>query len=238
MSTATEIESYDSRRCADLVARLGPRYAYEVPLAELQRQGSTVHVGGRSAFSVCGSGMYGELRAVKRLLFGQPGEPLPAPLSDQDWGLELVYLTPELLPPDLGMAEIEQMGTRMKISGPARALLEGLAVVPIYQQLQESYEILDLQRFLVPEEVQVLLEACASTLVKRIFLYLADCAKVSWMQALDLSSIDLGEGILEVDVEGREAEEGYPCEDRMEKKMFNEKYQLWLPSGIGEEIEH
>lgn len=234
-STAYKKEMTTERR-NDILVRRGVRYAYEEVLAEVQQRGSTVHVGGRSAFSVLGSGMYGEMRAAVRLLFGQPGEPLPSPLAEHDWGLELVYLTPDLLPPDLGVTTIEQDGYSVRVSDLARALLEGLAVVPEYQCLEESSELMELQRFLDPQEVQSLLEACANKSVTRTFLHLAESAGCEWVNKLNMQRIGLGEGETELGVAGMEEAEPFYFEfaQTENRKKFYEKYQIWLPAGLGE----
>ena len=223
-------------RCADILRRRGPRHAYEEALSALQRQGSSVHVGGRSAFAVLGGFIYAEMRPAVRLLFGLPGEPLPDFIAHRDWGLRLVHLTPDILPNGLGMREAGQGGCRMAVSGPARAILEGLAVAPEYQRLEESYELLELHQSLDPAEVQALLEACVSAPVKRAFLHLADCASCAWAKQLDLSRVDLGEGVLELGVDGMAPAEPFYFENRQteNRKALYDAYQIWLPAGLGE----
>ena len=197
VSTASEL-AVSAERHRGIMASRGARYAYEEALAGCQRQGSSAHVGGRTAFSIGGAGMYGELKAVRALLFGQPGEALPRPLAEYDWGIDLVYLTPELLPPDMGLIELERGGFTLKVSNAARALMECIAAVPKWQDLDECYELMELRRSLEPLEVQALLEACASIPVKRAFLHLAERGLCRWAEQLDLTRIDLGEGICDI----------------------------------------
>ena len=47
---------------------------------------------------------------------------------------------------------------------------------------------------LSPHRLQILLEACVSVKVKRLFLFFADRHRHAWRSRLDLSRIDLGAG--------------------------------------------
>lgn len=45
-----------------------------------------------------------------------------------------------------------------------------------------------------PKLVQELLQKCTSIKVKRLFLYLSEKANHSWVQFIDVSSVDIGNG--------------------------------------------
>jgi len=54
-----------------------------------------------------------------------------------------------------------------------------------------------------PALIQALLEQCSSVKVKRLFLYMSDRAGHAWRNRLDLSRIDLGSGIREIEKGGK-----------------------------------
>jgi hypothetical protein len=69
---------------------------------------------------------------------------------------------------------------------------------------------------LIPKMMQALLEACESVKVKRLFLYLAERAKLPVMNNLDVSRFDLGKGDRSLTPMGR----------------YVAKYQLLLPKEL------
>lgn len=98
------------------------------------------------------------------------------------------------LPKDLGLSDYAHKGFTVKISSPARAILECLYLAPKYQPLVEAYELMEALNNLRPASVQALLEECSSIKVKRLFLYLAEKAGHEWLAHLSLNKIDLGSG--------------------------------------------
>ena len=217
---------------AALMDKHGPESAYEVALSLVQqRGGTTAHIGGRDSFQMRGCGHYGESYARRRLLFGQPGEDMPPFLRDYDWGLELAWLTPRLLPPDLGLIECRSRasGRVLRMSGDVRAQMEAFAVVPEWQELDEAQLILDLKAWSNPAEVQTLLESCEAPLVARVYMHLAEKARLPWVGKVALGRVDFGEGIMELGVDGLFPTQGDDMENWHDHKELFEKYQLWLP---------
>ncbi len=172
----------------DQIDYLGAVYALQT------QRGLNIHPGAKTALSLLGKSHYLELSAQKAILFGGADEQLPLWFKQYDWGLEIDLRKSSFLPPDLGLVEIERKTFKVKISSPARAILECLYLAPDKQPLLEVMELMEGLNNLRPTTVQALLEACQSVKVKRLFLYLAEKSKHEWFHHLDLSKIDLGRG--------------------------------------------
>ncbi len=194
-------------RHGDEVDYLGGLYALQTQL------GMTVHTGGRAALSMKGKSQYLELAAKHVQLFGGQRETLPLWFRNRDWGVRVNYKSTHFLPPELGLVDYEHKGFTVKISSPARALMECLYLAPKDQSLVEAYELMEGLNNLRPPVVQKLLEACTSVKVKRLFLYMAERANHDWFNYLDLDKVDLGVGKRSIVKEG----------------MYNGKYQITLP---------
>lgn len=177
------------------VIRSGDKVDYHGALYALQKQANlSVHVGGRTALSLLGKAHYLEMSAVNVVLFGYRGEKLPAWFKKYDWDLKLNYYATSFLPSELGLVDLELNNFSLKISSPARAMMECLYLVPNNQELLECYELMESLNNLRPKSVQELLEQCSSIKVKRLFLYLAEKADHSWVKYLDMKKIDIGTG--------------------------------------------
>lgn len=175
-------------RAGDKVDYLGGLYA-------LQAQGDlSIHVGGRTALSLLGRGQYVDFSAGRTILIGGVKEILPLWFRKKDWGTRIDYYTTSFLPSDLGLTEFPIKEFSIKISSPARAILECLYLAPKYQELFECYELMEGMGNLRPRSVQQLLESCSSVKVKRLFLYFAEKLKHDWLEFVDLSKVDLGTG--------------------------------------------
>lgn len=85
-------------------------------------------------------------------------------------------------------------GYNLNISAPERAILECLYLIPKAFDLLEYYQLLEGLLTLRPQLMQQLLETCYSVRVKRLFLYMADKAKLSVLSYLDKEKIQLGMG--------------------------------------------
>ena len=156
--------------------------------------GLTVHPGARTALSLLRKAHYLELSAAKVLLFGGDKETLPSWFKGHDWGVSVEYHPTSFLPNDLWLEDFEVKNFSIKVSSPARAMLECLYLAPEKQDLLECFELMEGLNNPRPKVVQELLEKCTSVKVKRLFLYLADKAGHEWLKYLDLQKIDLGSG--------------------------------------------
>lgn len=175
--------------------RKGDEVGLEGALYALQQQaGHSVHPGGRSAMGLLGKAHFLEMSPKTIILFGSLNEKLPSWFWSSRWGLDINYYCSDFLPAFEGLTEMKSGDFTYKISGPVRAMLECLYLVPQRQSLLECYEIMEGLNNLRPSVVQSLLEKCGSVKVKRLFLYLADKADHQWFNHIKPSDIDLGSG--------------------------------------------
>ena len=194
-------------RHGDQVDYLGGIYALQYQL------GLSVHPAGKTALSLQGKAHYLELSTKKVQLFGAKKENLPLWFKKRDWGLSLECKLSGFLPPELGLVEIDHKSFKVKISSPARAVMECLYLAPQSQPLMEVFELMEGLNNLRPATVQSLLESCNSVKVKRLFLYLADKAGHEWLNYINLDKIDLGSGKRAIVSEG----------------VYISKYQITVP---------
>ena len=174
-------------RSGDSVNYLGGIYALQI------QAGSSVHVGGRTALSLQKQGHYIEMSVGRIVLFGGNQENLPKWFKNY-WKQRIDYYTTSFLPVDMELKNFEEKSFSIKVSSPARAIMECLFLVPKYQEFFECYELMENLNNLHPKSVQTLLESNSSIKVKRLFLYLAEKFNHQWLKCLDLTKIDLGSG--------------------------------------------
>jgi len=177
------------------MVRKGDEVGFEGALYALQNQaGHSVHPGGRSALGLLGKAHFLEISLQTIMLFGAGNEKLPAWFWSSRWGLDINYYCSDFLPAFEGLAEMRSGDFTYKVSGPARAMLECLYLVPERQSLVECYELMEGLNNLRPTTVQNLLENCGSVKVKRLFLYLSEKAGHQWFNHIEISKIGLGSG--------------------------------------------
>ena len=175
-------------RHGDQVDYLGGIYALQAQL------GLSVHPAAKTALSMQGKAHYLELATKSVQLFGGKEDSLPLWFRKRDWGVSVDCKLTSFIPPDLGLVEVEHKSFKVRVSSPARAVMECLYLAPKSQPLMEVYELMESLNNLRPATVQSLLEACTSVKVKRLFLYLADRAGHEWLNYLKLDKVDLGSG--------------------------------------------
>lgn len=197
--------------------RAGDEVTYQGAVYALQKQlDSSIHIGAKTALALQGKAHYLQLGNVTATLFGGSDAKLPAWFNKADWNVKTEYYSTSFLPPDLGLVDLELKTFTVKISSPARAIMECLYLTPKKQDLMECYELLEGLTNLRPQQVQTLLEACSSVKVKRLFLFLAEKTKHSWFEYLDVSKVDLGEGKRSIVPHG----------------VLNAKYQITVPKEL------
>ena len=190
---------------------------YEGGVYALQKQsGLSVHPGGRTALALQGRAHYIELNTAQVWLFGGEKEKLPTWFRKHKWDQQIHYKASSFIPKELGLAELSLTGFSIKVSSPARAIMECLYLAPENFDLVECYELMENLNDLRPTLVQELLEACTSIKVKRLFLFLADKLNHSWYKYLNLSKVDLGKGKRSLVKEG----------------VYISKYQITLPKTL------
>ncbi len=153
-----------------------------------------VHVGGKTALELQGYAHFIKLSQSGIHLYLQQSKKLPLWFTNHPWGQTMSIHTTNFLPPSLGLRSHPEKDFAIQISGPERAFLEMLYLVPKDQDLQECYYILENLIDLRPSVLQELLEQTTSIKVKRLFLFLADKLNHPWLDQLDRSRISLGSG--------------------------------------------
>jgi len=154
-----------------------------------------IHIGGRSALELQGLAHYLQINNPETTLFLNSRTKLPLWFENNDWNAQLKLFRLSLLNDEaLGMVDFQEGELTMKISNPARAIMECLALCPDKFPLSESFELMEGLGALRPAKVQELLENCKSLKVKRLFLHFAEKANHNWFKYLDISKIDLGVG--------------------------------------------
>ena len=197
-------------RDGDNVDVLGGLYSLQSQL------GLSIHIGAKTALSLLGKSHYLELSIKRCQLFGAQTEKLPSWFKKYDWSIDIEYNASSFLPPELGMTEHDVKDFSVKVSSPARAVMECLYLTPDKQPLLEVFELVDGLNNLRPKSVQELLEACTSIKVKRLFLYMAEKAGHSWFNYLKLNAIDLGKGKRQILADG----------------VYIPKYQITVPKEL------
>jgi hypothetical protein len=183
----------------------------------LQHQaGMHIHLGGRSALSLQGYVQYLELYQKETLLFAPRGVKLPVWLEKNRWDAIPVLINSSMLPVEIGLVDFVQGNYVIKISGPARAIMECLELTPKRFDLYEAMEIMESLSSLKPDETQTLLEKCKSIKVKRLFLHFAERAGHPWVKYLNLSRVSLGKG----------------KRNLIKGGVFVKKYQITLPEKL------
>ena len=154
-----------------------------------------IHIGGRSALELYGFAHYLQINSYETTLFINGRTKLPAWFEKNDWNTKIRLFRLSLFNTEmLGMINYQDGELKMKISDPARAMMECFALCPEKFPLSESYELMEGLSSLRPTLVQKLLEDCKSLKTKRLFLCFAEKANHSWFKYLDLRKIDLGLG--------------------------------------------
>jgi hypothetical protein len=197
--------------------RMGDEVSYEGGVYALQKQsGLSIHPGGRTALTLLGKAHYLEMVSQKVVLFGNTEEKLPTWFKNHKWQETIEYHPTSFLPSNLGLTEVELKNFSIKVSNPARAVMECLYIAPKHYELSEVYELLEGLNNLKPSAVQELLEQCESVKVKRLFLFMAEKAEHTWFKHLNLERIDLGTGKRSI----------------VEKGVYVSKYQITIPAEL------
>ena len=154
-----------------------------------------IHVGGRSALELQGLAHYLQINNPETTLFVNGRAKLPLWFENNEWNTKIKLFRLSLFNNEmLGMVDFQEGELTMKISNPARAIMECLALCPDKFPLSESFELMEGLASLRPAKVQELLENCKSLKIKRLFLYFAEKANHNWFKYLDINKIDLGVG--------------------------------------------
>ena len=187
-------------------------------LSALQNAGNlNIHVGGRSALELQGFAHYLQINNPEVTLFVNSRAKLPLWFVNNDWNTKTKIFRLSLFEDEtFGMMDFQEGELTMKISNPARAIMECLALCPDKFPLTEGFELMEGLGALRPAKVQELLENCKSYKIKRLFLYFAEKSNHSWYKYLDRNKIDLGIGKRSL----------------VESGVFISKYKIVLPGEL------
>jgi hypothetical protein len=175
--------------------RAGDEVDYLGAIHGLQRQlQMSIHPGGKTALLMQGKSHSIALGVSYAVLFGGKDEVLPSWFKMYDWNISIKYYPSSFLPADLGLREFKHKGFNVRVSHPARAIMECLYLAPDKFDLEECYKIMEGLNTLHPDLVQSLLESCSSVKVKRLFLYMAEKAGHKWFDKMNKEKIDIGSG--------------------------------------------
>lgn len=178
--------------------KLDQKYTMDGAIYALQSQlGLSIHIGGLTALSEKHGKAHNIAFSREKKLFGYRNEKLPKWFKNL-YGKECRLNLTTFLPKDLGLMDSDNGDFITQISTPERAIMEMLYCVPNKASLNESYQVMELLVSLKPALIQELLEKCSSIKVKRLFLYMAERAGHAWLKRLDLSKINLGNGVREI----------------------------------------
>ena len=189
-------------------------------LASLQRQNNLlVHVGGPTAIAIWGASHYLRLSSKEKIfLFSESDTYLPRWFYKHPWNPLIKHIKTSFLDSKLAVNFYNYQNVKISLSSLERAFIECLYISPKNFNLLECYQILEGLRALRPSIVQKVLMNCKSIKVRRLFLYMAEKAKLSVFKKLKLGSINLGSGDRSIVKNG----------------LYNSKYKISLPKELVE----
>ena len=188
-------------------------------VSALQKQaGLQVHVGALTALEMLGLSHYLRISGYTVYLFSPYKVNLPTWFTQYNWKQKIEHKKTSFLNYDAGIIEFEYNNTDLLISSQERAIMECLYLTPEIMDIVECYQLMETLVNLQPDLVKKLLKNCNSIKVKRLFLYMAEKANHQWLQFIDLSDVNLGNGNRQIVRNG----------------VYNAKYQLTLPEELTE----
>lgn len=202
------------------VIRTGDKVNWVGGIFALQKQLLlNCHIGAKSALELFGFSHFIRFEQNKIIIFSSKHLTIPKWFLEYQWNTQIDITKSDFLPIDIGIEEREIDGMTINTSGPERAILELIYLVPVKQSFEETDLIMENLVSLRPKVVQSLLEACSSIKVKRIFLFLAEKHNHAWFNKLKLENINLGTGKRSIVTGG----------------LLDKKYQITIPSTLKNE---
>ena len=178
--------------------RAGDKIGWQGGLYALQQKGYRLHVGGKTALDLKGSGHFVPLSEQRKIYLYSDGvnakHPLPKWFVTGFQGMTVDYYPRSLFGKALGLEELSESAFPVLGSSLERALMEVLALVPKQLSYSHAHLLFQGKENLRPQLVQLLLEASLSYKVKRLFLHLSNKCCLPWFSRLKLDAIDLGQG--------------------------------------------
>lgn len=198
------------KRGGDQVSWKGAIYSLQIQLH------ISLHVGGKTALEMQGLAHFIKFEQNTAHLYLSGNHKLPTWLLQNDWKTTFYIYRTQFINSSEGMVLHQLNDFAINISGPERAFLEVLFLVPNYQSLKECYYILENLISLRPQILQLLLENTKSVKVKRLFFFLADKINHPWLIQLDKSKVNFGTGKRQIYDNG----------------IFDGKYMITVPKDL------
>jgi len=199
--------------------KTGDKITWAGTLYSLQKQLLIpVHVGAKTALNLWGLSHFIPITGLTKLmLFTPSGQNMPTWLKEINLqGVKFDLFKSKLFKKNADSFSIIEKsidGIDVRLSCPERAAMEMLYLCPKHQGFNEAALIMENLGQLRPGVTELLLEACNSIKVKRLFLYFSEKYKHPWLSHIDLKKINLGKGKRVIGPGGR----------------YDAKYQLSLP---------
>lgn len=159
-----------------------------------------VHLGAESALDLAGYVHYlGLGRRLRVQFYGD----VPSWLGRLSMPTEIVVRRRTLFGDDpVGIEEsaigaapaVDPWNWRVRGSSPERAILEALDDLPKHASFENLDKVFEGLGSLRPRELTLLLGACRSVKVHRLFFVFADRHQHGWRKHLDISGVDFGSG--------------------------------------------
>ena len=190
------------RRPLPVVAQsAAPEESWAILLLSLQRlMNYAVHLGAESALDLAGHVHYLGLGRRQRVQFY--GD-VPSWLGRLAMPAEIVVRRRTLFgddrvgieESDIGVgAPVDLWSWRIQASSPERAILEALDDLPQHASFENLDKVFEGLVSLRPRQLTLLLSACRSVKVRRLFFVFADRHQHGWRKHLNTSEVDFGSG--------------------------------------------
>lgn len=163
--------------------------------------------GGATALSLCGYSHYLSFGRESVELFATASVSLPGWFAKYEWGVSVNFFSTGLFAlmedPSLQAFDVPYRQFEIKISTPERAVLELIHRSADEILFSSVVDVFSGLSTLSPRRLQILLEACTSIRVKRVFLLIARNAGHAWYSRINLSRVDIGKGKRQITPGGR-----------------------------------
>ncbi len=179
----------------------GREESWAILLLSLQRlMNYSVHLGADSALDIAGHVHYLSLGGRRRVQFY--GD-VPSWLRRLSMPAEIVVRRRTLFggdpvgieESDIGVgAAVDLWRWPIRVSSPERAILEALDDLPQHASFENLDKVFEGLVSLRPRQLTVLLGACRSVKVRRLFFVFADRHQHGWRKHLDISDVGFGSG--------------------------------------------
>jgi hypothetical protein len=174
------------------------------------------HIGALTALELAGYSHYVPMGRPRMVVYCPRGEWMPVWMEQYDWDVDILKISSEYFDLQTGITTMTQGEFDILLSSPERAFMESLNLAPQYYNLTDLYYVMEQLNTLRPDIIQILLEQNSSVKVNRLFLYMADKAKHTWFDTIDVSKVSLGSGKREIVKNG----------------VYNAKYQIIIPEDL------